>query len=117
MSTRQRRSAIQGFLAARGEVAIPGLATEFDVSEMTIRRDLETLEDQGVARRVRGGAISTVSRSYEPPFATRAMEARTAKQRIAEAAAHYIEYGETAILDVGSTTLELARRLRGMGGL
>jgi DeoR/GlpR family transcriptional regulator of sugar metabolism len=116
MSTHERRGAIRGFLANRGEVGIAELAAEFDVSEMTIRRDLEELEDEGVARRVRGGAIATVSRSYEPPLATRATEAQEAKQRIAEAAADYIEYGETAILDVGSTTFALAQRLRGRGG-
>lgn len=116
MSTHERRGAIRGFLANRGEVGIAELAEEFDVSEMTIRRDLEELEDQGVARRVRGGAIATVSRSYEPPLATRSTEAQDAKQRIAEAAADYIEYGETAILDVGSTTFALAQRLRGRGG-
>jgi DeoR/GlpR family transcriptional regulator of sugar metabolism len=117
MSTTGRRGAIRGFLAKRGEVGIADLAAEFDVSEMTIRRDLEELEDQGVARRVRGGAISTVSRSYEPPLATRATEAQVAKRRIARAAAEFIDYGETAIIDVGSTTFELARRLRGRGGL
>jgi DeoR/GlpR family transcriptional regulator of sugar metabolism len=116
MSTHERRGAIRGFLANRGEVGIAELAAEFDVSEMTIRRDLEELEDEGVARRVRGGAIATVSRSYEPPLATRATEAQDAKRRIAEAAADYIEYGETAILDVGSTTFALAQRLRGRGG-
>jgi DeoR/GlpR family transcriptional regulator of sugar metabolism len=116
MSTQERRGAIRGFLANKGEAGITELAAEFDVSEMTIRRDLEELEDQGVARRVRGGAIATVSRSYEPPLATRATEAQDAKQRIAEAAADYIEYGETAILDVGSTTFALAQRLRGRGG-
>ena len=116
MSTQERRGAIRGFLANRGEVGIAELAAEFDVSEMTIRRDLEELEDQGVARRVRGGAIATVSRSYEPPLAARTTEAHEAKQRIAGAAAEYIEYGETAILDVGSTTFALAQRLRGRGG-
>ena len=116
MSTHERRGAIRGFLANRGEVGIAELAAEFDVSEMTIRRDLEELEDEGVARRVRGGAIATVSRSYEPPLATRTTEAHDAKLRIAEAAADYIEYGETAILDVGSTTFALAQRLRGRGG-
>jgi DeoR/GlpR family transcriptional regulator of sugar metabolism len=116
MSTHERRGAIRGFLANKGEAGITELAAEFDVSEMTIRRDLEDLEDQGVARRVRGGAIATVSRSYEPPLATRATEAQDAKRRIAEAAADYIEYGETAILDVGSTTFALAQRLRGRGG-
>lgn len=116
MTTHERRGAIRGVLANRGEAGIAELAAEFDVSEMTIRRDLEELEDQGVARRVRGGAIATVSRSYEPPLATRATEAQDAKRLIAEAAAEYIEYGETAILDVGSTTFALAQRLRGRGG-
>jgi DeoR/GlpR family transcriptional regulator of sugar metabolism len=116
MSTHERRGVIRGFLANRGEVGIAELAAEFDVSEMTIRRDLEDLEDQGVARRVRGGAIATISRSYEPPLATRTTEAQDAKRRIAEAAADYIEYGETAILDVGSTTFALAQCLRGRGG-
>lgn len=96
---------------------IAALAGEFAVSEMTIRRDLETLESQGVARRIRGGAISTVSRSYEPPLAARSQEALGAKGAIAEAAADFVDYGETAILDVGSTTLALARRLRDRGGL
>jgi DeoR/GlpR family transcriptional regulator of sugar metabolism len=117
MTTRRRRNEIQALLAARGEAGIGDLAAEFEVSEMTIRRDLETLESEGLARRVRGGAISTVSRSYEPPFATRAVEAHEAKRRIAQAAAQYVEYGETAIIDVGSTALELARCLRGRGGL
>lgn len=113
----RRRGAIRGYLADRGEVAIALLAAEFEVSEMTIRRDLETLEELGVARRVRGGAISTVSRSYEPPLASRSQDAQEAKALIAEAATHFVDYGETAILDVGSTTLALARRLRDRGGL
>src|SRR5579875_788865 len=117
MTTTGRRGAIRGLLAERGEVAISALAAEFDVSAMTIRRDLEELEQRGIARRVRGGAISTVSRSYEPPFASRSAEASEAKRRIAAAAAAYVDYGETAILDVGSTTLALARHLRGRGGL
>lgn len=117
MSSSDRRGSIRGLLVDRGEVAIVELAAEFDVSEMTIRRDLEALESQGIARRVRGGAISTVSRSYEPPLAARSSEALGAKAAIARAAAGQIDYGETAILDVGSTTLELAKQLRGRGGL
>ncbi|MGB9183616.1 MAG: DeoR/GlpR family DNA-binding transcription regulator [Solirubrobacteraceae bacterium] len=117
MGVHGRRGVIRSFLATRGEVGITELASTLDVSEMTIRRDLEELEEQGVARRVRGGAIATVSRSYEPPLATRATEAQEAKLRIGHAAAQYIEYGETAILDVGTTTLALARCLRGRSGL
>ena len=73
----QRRQAVLRRLTAHGEVGFTELAEEFGVSEMTIRRDLETLEAEGLARRVRGGAISVVSRSYEPPLAVRASTART----------------------------------------
>jgi DeoR/GlpR family transcriptional regulator of sugar metabolism len=98
-------------LAEHGEVTISDLATTLDVSEMTIRRDLELLELEGIARRVRRGAISTVSRSHEPAFAIRATQATDEKRAIGRAAAELIEEGETAFVDVGTTTLELARNL------
>lgn len=112
-----RRPELQALLAERGEVVIADLAERFDVSEMTIRRDLEALETAGVARRVRGGAIATVSRGHEPPFDARAVASQRAKRAIAAAAARYVDDGETAILDVGTTTLELARQLRGRRGI
>lgn len=117
MHTDTRRGAIQALLAQHGEVGFAELAQRFDVSEMTIRRDLESLEGRGIARRVRGGAISTVARGHEPPFAMRAEDAPEAKHRIARAAARQVDYGETAILDVGTTTLALARCLKGRSGL
>lgn len=117
MGTDERRRRIRGLLADRGEVAIVPLADELDVSEMTIRRDLESLEGAGVARRVRGGAVTTVSRGYEPPFDARVAVDRSAKAAIAAAAARELGDGETAILDVGTTTLELARRLHGRRGV
>ena len=98
-------------LTAHGEVGFTELAEEFSVSEMTIRRDLETLEADGLARRVRGGAISVVSRSYEPPLAVRATTASVAKTAIGAAAANLVNDGDTVIIDVGTTTLELARAL------
>src|SRR5437879_3400982 len=112
-----RRPELQALLAERGEVGIADLAERFEVSEMTIRRDLEALEAAGVARRVRGGAIATVSRGYEPPFDRRAADALSAKAAIAAAAAGYVDDGETAIVDVGTTTLELAKCLRGRRGI
>lgn len=104
-------------LAAHGEVGFTELADEFGVSEMTIRRDLETLEADGLARRVRGGAISVVSRSYEPPLAVRASTNSAAKTAIGIAAAALVNDGDTVIIDVGTTTLELARALHGHRGL
>lgn len=113
----QRRQAVLRRLTALGEVGFTELAEEFGVSEMTIRRDLETLEADGLARRVRGGAISAVSRSYEPPLAVRATTAAAAKAAIGAAAAALVNDGDTVIIDVGTTTLELARALHGRRGL
>jgi DeoR/GlpR family transcriptional regulator of sugar metabolism len=113
----ERRQAVLRRLTARGEVVFAELATEFGVSEMTIRRDLETLEAEGLARRVRGGAISVVSSAYEPPFAVRATAAPAAKAAIGAAAAGLVNDGDTVVVDVGTTTMELARNLHGRRGL
>jgi len=113
----ERRQALQRRLAARGEVGFAEMAEDFGVSEMTIRRDLETLEAEGLARRVRGGAISVISSSYEPPLAVRATTAADAKAAIGTAAAGLVNDGDTVIVDVGTTTLELARALHGRRGV
>jgi DeoR/GlpR family transcriptional regulator of sugar metabolism len=113
----QRRQAVLRRLTTHGEVSFTELAEEFGVSEMTIRRDLETMEADGLARRVRGGAISVVSRSYEPPLAVRATTASAAKTAIGAASARLVNDGDTIIIDVGTTTLELAKALHGRRGL
>lgn len=111
--TASRRRRIAAAIARSGEATITELAISFGVSEMTIRRDLESLEGDGAVRRVRGGAISTLSRSYEPPIAERGMAAMAAKRAIGRVAAALLADGEIVILDVGTTTLELARALSG----
>ena len=111
MSSDLRRRAILTKLKDSGEVIITKLVEEFGTSSMTIRRDLEFLEMEGLARRVRGGAISSLGRSYEPPIALRAGTANQAKLNIGRAAADLIHENETVIIDVGTTTLELAKAL------
>jgi DeoR/GlpR family transcriptional regulator of sugar metabolism len=106
-----RKQAILDRLNSSGETAISDLAKEFGLSEMTIRRDLETLELDGFVRRVRGGAIPSQSRSYEPPHITRTGFEHEAKIRIGRAAAALLSDNETAIIDGGTTTLELARAI------
>lgn len=108
-----RSQKISARIARSGEATIADLAEDFGVSEMTIRRDLEALEDEGIIRRIRGGAISVISRSYEPPIAERAASAAAAKRAIGQAAAALLADGEIVIVDVGTTTLELARALSG----
>jgi DeoR/GlpR family transcriptional regulator of sugar metabolism len=113
----ERHQLILKQLELDGRVSVSELSGATGVSEMTIRRDLESLEQAGALSRVHGGAVSSQSQSYEPPFAARATRAVEAKQRIGRAAAALLHDGETAILDAGTTTLEIARALRGRRNL
>jgi DeoR/GlpR family transcriptional regulator of sugar metabolism len=112
-----RKSRILQQLEERGSVSVADLAEEFDVSAMTIRRDLLELERAALARRVHGGAVVGRGRSYEPPYPVRVGEAADAKRRIGEAAAALIAEGDSVALDIGSTCLEVARALRGRRNL
>jgi DeoR/GlpR family transcriptional regulator of sugar metabolism len=111
VSSKDRRAIIAERLKAEGEASIADLAQRFGTSEMTIRRDLELLEIEGLARRIRGGAISTQSRSYEPPILQRSTYRADAKRRIGAAAAALLKDDETVVLDVGTTTLEMAKAI------
>ncbi len=117
MEPYHRRDQIFRQLVDTGEVSIAQLAEELNVSEMTVRRDLEALEADGRARRVRGGAISLISRAYEPPLAVRNSTAADAKAAIGRAAAELVDDGDTVIIDTGSTALAVARSLRARRGL
>lgn len=112
-SVTRRQLEVVDLLDTQERVSVSDLARRFGVSEMTIRRDLEALEHHGAVDRVHGGAVRAQSRSYEPPFLARATRRAEAKRRIAAAAAALLSKGETIILDGGTTTLEVARALRG----
>lgn len=109
----KRQQQVMELLETQERVSVADLARGFGVSEMTVRRDLEALEQTGAVNRVHGGAVRAQSRSYEPPFTARATRRTEAKRRIAQAAAALLSKGETVILDAGTTTLEVARALRG----
>jgi DeoR/GlpR family transcriptional regulator of sugar metabolism len=93
------------------------LSTQLAVSEMTARRDLEFLEQEGLARRYHGGAVTTVSRSFEVPYAARAYERQPQKRAIGLRTAELIMPGETVIVDAGTTAFEVARALRDRANL
>ena len=103
MLTAERRRETQRLLRLRGELDYVWLAEHFGVSEMTARRDVESLEAAGEARRVRGGAISVVSRGYEPSVSERETVGPRAKDRISAAAAAMLRPGDTLFLDSGTT--------------
>lgn len=81
------------------------------VSDMTVRRDLSTLESANLLQRIHGGAVSVRGRSYEPPFLTRSHESEVVKQAIGMYAASLVQEGDSIALDVGTTTLEMSRYL------
>ena len=97
----------------RGSVTVSELAAGFGCSEMTIRRDLDALERDGVVRRTHGSAVMASLRAAEKPYSVRAFEANEAKERIGRAVAALISDGETVALDAGTTTAEVGRALRG----
>lgn len=117
MNTVERQNKIIEIVLENGRVNIPDIREMFDVSEMTIRRDLNELDRQGLLRRVHGGAIANLGRSYEPPFQTRAIKNQETKIAIGLKASELIYDGDSIALDVGTTTLEIVRGLRGKRNL
>ncbi|GGL51138.1 DeoR/GlpR family DNA-binding transcription regulator [Planomonospora parontospora] len=112
MESTDRLRAIMTALRTSDSVSVAELALEHAVSEMTIRRDLDELAQQGVVRRVRGGAVSLLLRGEEPPFAVREREAAEVKRRVAAEVASLLSDGEAVLLDSGTTALEVARAIR-----
>jgi DeoR/GlpR family transcriptional regulator of sugar metabolism len=95
-----------------GATHVADLAAAFEVSEMTVRRDLRALAREGKIERVRGGALNSAN---EPPFEETVVERFDAKDRIGAAAAALVEDGQTVMIDIGTTTLQAARHLHGRG--
>jgi DeoR/GlpR family transcriptional regulator of sugar metabolism len=117
MGIENRRTLILKEIDARGSVSVADLASRLLVSDMTIRRDLNDLEREGIIRRTHGGAVSARGRSYEPPLILRSEDNQESKQIIGQAAARLVADGDSIALDVGSTTLEVARNLAGKHNL
>lgn len=108
----ERRREIVEWVNQYGKITIADICAHFDVCEMTARRDLRELDREGLLRRVHGGAVSSLRRSYEPPFQLRASDHSTFKERIGRAAAALIQDGDSIAFDTGTTTLEVVRALR-----
>ncbi|MCH7725504.1 MAG: DeoR/GlpR transcriptional regulator [Planctomycetes bacterium] len=113
MLTQERRSRLLEMVRVRGFASLPDLAGELQVSESTVRRDLDHLEEAGTARRTHGGVFYTGPSPKLPHFDQRQASNWGKKQSIAARAAELIEEGDTVMLDGGSTTYELAQLLVG----
>ena len=117
MLAQERRQHIFEDIEASGVASVRDLAQHFDVSTITVVRDLQELEQEGLIRRVHGGAISMRGTSYEPPFSAREAQLSPEKQRIACKAVELVADGDSILLDVGTTVLEVARALKGKRNL
>ncbi len=107
-----RRSAIIELLNRDGEQSVESLAERFDVSGMTIRRDLADLAQLGRVLRTHGGAAPAARVSFEFKFLERNRRQATEKGQIASLAGAMVKPGQTVMLDSGTTTLAIARQLR-----
>lgn len=112
-----RRAKILEWLEEEGSARVRELAEAFDVSDVTVRQDLERLEQDGQVTREHGGAfLNSVTRQVRS-LALHHQVNMDAKRRIGKAAAALVSDGDTIILDAGSTTTEIAGNLVGRQGL
>ena len=113
MIAEERRNRLLELIRTRGFAALPDLAEQLAVSESTVRRDLDFLEEAGAAKRTHGGVFYTGATPKLPWFEEREPAQWTKKQAVAARAAELIQDGDTLLLDGGSTTYEVARLLVG----
>ncbi len=111
MISSQRQQLILGRLRTRGAVRIAGLAEEFGVSAMTIRRDIAELADKGLVKRVHGGAVSSSTLLAEPLFAVKSQMDVGLKDSIAMKAVELVQPGDVIAIGGGSTTYVFAQHL------
>ncbi|RKX75409.1 MAG: DeoR/GlpR transcriptional regulator [Spirochaetes bacterium] len=97
----------------KGLVKVADLSQMLDVSEITIRRDLDVLERKGVLERTHGGAICSQRMRIEPMYTQKDQTERAEKEAIGRAAQSLIEDGDTLLVNSGSTTLQVIRFLEG----
>ncbi|MGC4789721.1 DeoR/GlpR family DNA-binding transcription regulator [Micromonospora sp. DT178] len=118
MLARQRQTAILELIRQRGGVRVSHLVSRFGVSDMTIRRDLETLAERGLIDKVHGGAtLAGLGSAEEPGFAAKSARQQAEKRAIAERAAALVEPGMAVALSAGTTTAALATLLADVRGL
>lgn len=114
LSIEDRRGREAEIISRQGFISLSELAGTLGVSESTVRRDLEVLEEQGVARRTHGGAVYLKESPQHPfAFADRETTAAAEKRAIARAVAELIPANQTVILNGGTTCFQVASALAG----
>lgn len=109
MLAAERQSKIIEITERQGSVQVEELASELNVSAMTIRRDLVKLQDEGKLERCHGGAVA----KQEVNYAQKQTSHKKEKEEIAKICASFVSEGDIIFLDAGTTTYEIAKRIKG----
>ena len=110
MLAAERQSKIIEMTERKGSVQVEELASELKVSAMTIRRDLVKLQEEGKLERCHGGAVA----KQEENYAQKQTSNKTEKEKIAGMCASFVAEGDIIFLDAGTTTYEIAKRIKGI---
>lgn len=113
----ERRNAILEKLQAERRVVVSELSILYDVSEETIRRDLEKLENEGYVIKSYGGAVLNENANLDLPFNIRKNKNVVGKQKIADIISQTIHDGDFLFLDASSTAVAIAKNIKGKKGL
>jgi DeoR/GlpR family transcriptional regulator of sugar metabolism len=111
VSVLERREQIATLVEDVPRVSVADLAAQFGVTDVSIRRDLTILEEQGLLRRVHGGAVAATREHGRNAYALRARAAREEKKRIGAAAAALVSPGDVVAFDSGSTVAQVAAHI------
>lgn len=112
MLAAERRRVITERIQATGQLVVSALSVEFQVSEETIRRDLEWLEKEGIATRIYGGAVLAGNDRAAPPYSIRKNTSIEPKVAIARLLSRLVREGDTLMVDESSTAAYAIRALR-----
>lgn len=113
MSSNQRHQELLNLLLESGRLSVDTIASHFNISSMTVRRDLRILEGQGLLMRVHGGCTLRSGQVIELPYHEKARQRTQAKEAIARALVARLPDGASLYLDTGTTCATVARLLRG----
>lgn len=113
----ERQAEIAALVTNQRRASVPEIAQRFGVSEATVRRDLEFLEQTGKVKRTYGGAVTPEGLSSEIPIDVRSREHADQKETIGRLAAGLVGPNDTIMLDAATTTLAMVKHLRGIDNL
>ena len=111
MTATDRRIKIFNIIAQEKSVKVNNLSELFDVTPMTIRRDLSILENQGILTTNYGGAVLNNGTAIEPSFSLKSSQMIEGKKIIGEAITHLIRNGDSIFFDCGTTVVQVVKNL------